>query len=205
VVFTVDSIILGEVPYEPGRNHDTDGDSDGTVITVLQPGSNTLPDTSITTPTDGTTYDSGTLVSFSGESTDAEDGDITDSIVWESSIDGQFGTGGSASNLLSDGAHVITATATDSAGSSESDSISITVGDITTTLIASSVNNGSTWTATVRDTINDILTGTWSNTGGDPSSCSSSNNECSLSGIRKKQSSVDFTSNTGEKITVFKP
>ena len=204
VIFTIDSILLGEVPYEPGSNHDTDGDSDGTVIAVDQPGSNTLPVTSITTPTDGATYDSGASVSFVGTSNDSEDGDVTDSIVWESSIDGSFGSGGSASAFLADGVHVITAKATDSAGSSGSDSVSITVGEITETLIVSSANNGATWTATVTDTINDPLSGDWSYSGGDPPNCS--NNVCSLSGIRKKQSSVNFTSDiTGEMVTIFKP
>jgi hypothetical protein len=37
VSFTVDSVTLAGSPYMPGENHDPDGDSDGTVITVHKP------------------------------------------------------------------------------------------------------------------------------------------------------------------------
>jgi hypothetical protein len=37
VTFTVDSVTLAGNSYDSGANHDPDGDSDGTVIIVVQP------------------------------------------------------------------------------------------------------------------------------------------------------------------------
>ena len=77
------------------------------------------------------TFDSGSSIAFAGAAIDTEDGDLTDSLTWESSINtnGPIGTGGSFTTMLSDGVHVITAWATDSGGKTGSASISITVGD----------------------------------------------------------------------------
>jgi len=70
-------------------------------------------------------------IAFQAHASDLEDGDLTGSnVVWTSSIDGQFGTGAEffvAADQLSEGAHTITATATDSSGATNSDSISITI------------------------------------------------------------------------------
>ncbi len=89
---------------------------------------NAPPDVSISSPGDGATFDSGVTINFSGTADDAEDGDLTDNMVWTSDIDGQIGTGGSFSTTLSDGIHAITASVTDSSGASGSDSVNITVG-----------------------------------------------------------------------------
>jgi serine protease len=91
-------------------------------------GGNNPPSVSITSPSNGASFASGTSISFSGSASDTEDGDLTSSLVWVSSLDGQIGTGGSFSAVLSDGTHTITASVTDSGGSSGSDSVSITVG-----------------------------------------------------------------------------
>jgi hypothetical protein len=90
---------------------------------------NNPPSVTISQPANGSTFDSGALISFGGTATDVEDGDLTASLVWQSSINGQIGTGGSVSVTLSDGEHLITASATDSGGKTGSASISITVGD----------------------------------------------------------------------------
>lgn len=89
---------------------------------------NAAPEVSISGPQDGATFDSGVTINFSGTASDAEDGDLTDYLVWTSNIDSQIGTGGSFSTTLSDGIHTITASVTDSGGKTGSDSISITVG-----------------------------------------------------------------------------
>jgi hypothetical protein len=89
---------------------------------------NAPPEVSISSPEDGATFDSGVTINFSGTADDAEDGDLTDNLAWTSDIDGQIGTGGSFSTTLSDGIHTITASATDSSGTSGSDSVNITVG-----------------------------------------------------------------------------
>jgi len=92
------------------------------------PPPNDPPTVSITSPADGSTFDSGASIDFSGTASDTEDGDLTAGLAWTSSIDGPIGTGGSFSTTLSDGNHTITATVTDSGGATGSDSISITVG-----------------------------------------------------------------------------
>ena len=85
---------------------------------------NIPPVVTITSPADDSTFDSGEQIIFEGTATDTEDGDVTASLVWTSSIDGPIGIDGS----LSDGTHTITASVTDSGGATGSDSISITVG-----------------------------------------------------------------------------
>jgi hypothetical protein len=89
---------------------------------------NNSPTVIITSPADGSIFGSGASIDFSGTASDIEDGNLTGSLVWTSSIDGQIGTGGSFSTALSDGNHTITASVTDSGGKIGSDSISITVG-----------------------------------------------------------------------------
>jgi hypothetical protein len=90
--------------------------------------SNDPPTVSITSPANGSTFDTGANISFAGTASDTEDGDLTASLVWTSSIDNQIGTGGNFSAILSDGNHTITAEVTDSGGKTASESISITVG-----------------------------------------------------------------------------
>jgi subtilisin len=103
-------------------------------------GTNNPPTVSITSPANGASFDSGASISFSGSASATEDGDLTGSLVWTSNLDGQIGTGGSFSAVLSDGSHTITASVTDSGGSNGSDSISVTVGGGGGGSIALSVN-----------------------------------------------------------------
>jgi subtilisin family serine protease len=100
---------------------------------VLVPGSgggggNTAPGVDVTSPADGASFDSGESISFAGSATDAEDGDLTGSLAWTSSLDGPIGAGGAFDAVLSDGVHTITAEVADSGGLSGSDSVTITVG-----------------------------------------------------------------------------
>jgi len=92
------------------------------------PPPNDPPTVSITSPVDGSTFDSGATITFQGTATDPEEGDLSASLVWTSSKDGPIGTGGSFSATLSDGTHTITASVTDSGGATGSASVSITVG-----------------------------------------------------------------------------
>ena len=89
---------------------------------------NKPPTVSIIAPSDGATAGSGASIAFAGSASDKEDKDVTASLIWISSIDGEIGVGGSFSAILSDGAQTVTATATDSQGKTGNDSISITVG-----------------------------------------------------------------------------
>ncbi len=87
------------------------------------------PTVTITSPADGSTFNKGDTITFTGSATDPEDGALTgSSLVWTSSIDGQIGTGESfTKNDLSVGTHTITLTATDSEGATGTASVTITV------------------------------------------------------------------------------
>ncbi|MDP2896172.1 MAG: choice-of-anchor Q domain-containing protein [bacterium] len=92
---------------------------------------NLPPVVRITSPADGATFPNGDTfpILFEGTATD-EDGDLSASLVWTSSIDGQIGVGASFSRTLSKGTHTITASATDSNNATGSDSVTITVGTL---------------------------------------------------------------------------
>ncbi len=210
VTFSVSNITSGAGAYVAGDNHDPDGDSDGATITVNKPGSNTPPDVTITVPIDGATFASGATINFAGTATDAEDGDLTASLVWTSSIDGQIGTGGSFSAVLSDGAHSITAEATDSGGATGSDSIGITVGTVVAVVMHVGDLDGSSaaaprnrWNATVTITVHDAsenpvanatVSGSWS-VGGGGSCTTDAAGQCNVTknNIKDREASATFT------------
>jgi len=95
---------------------------------------NQAPTVAITAPDDGSSFILGNEIIFTGTADDPEDIDISSSIEWHSSIDGDLGTGASCkTSNLSVGTHNITATAIDLGGKSGSDSITVIVdcdGDI---------------------------------------------------------------------------
>jgi hypothetical protein len=88
---------------------------------------NTAPVVSIVNPSNNASYPSGVSMTFSGSAADTPDGNLTSSVKWTSSLDGQIGTGGSFSRTLSVGTHVITATVTDAGGLVGSRQVSVTV------------------------------------------------------------------------------
>jgi subtilisin family serine protease len=89
---------------------------------------NTPPSVSITSPADGATFSSKASIAFQGTASDEEDGNLSTNLAWTSNKDGTIGTGNSFFKILSDATHIITATASDSSGAKDSDSIIITVG-----------------------------------------------------------------------------
>ena len=209
VTFSVSNITSGTGAYNAGANHDPDGDSDGSTITVSKPGSNTPPTVTITEPASGATFGSGATIDFAGTASDAQDGDVSASLLWTSNIDGQIGAGGSFSAALSDGVHTITATASDSGGANGSDAINITVGNPPTMhvgdLDGSSTAKGSRWNATVAITVHDAsenavsnatVSGSWSAGASGSGSCvTDASGQCSitLSKINQSSASVTFT------------
>ena len=90
---------------------------------------NTDPTASIITPSDNSSYTDSDAIIFSGEGSDIEDGTLSgSSFVWESSLDGEIGTGDDfTTDDLTAGEHEITLTVTDSEGETASDSIIITI------------------------------------------------------------------------------
>jgi extracellular elastinolytic metalloproteinase len=92
---------------------------------------NTAPTVGISSPVapgGSTSVTSGTPVTFTGTATDAEQGTLTGSLEWTSSLQGALGTGGSFSrNDLVVGTHTITASVTDNGGLTGSAAITVTV------------------------------------------------------------------------------
>ena len=116
---------------------------------------NTAPAVTIASPANGLSVPTGTAISFSGSASDTQQGNLTSQLVWQSSRDGQIGTGGSFTRVLSTGTHTITATVTDGGGMTSAASRSVTVTSGTTTtntapsVTISSPANGMTGTAGV--------------------------------------------------------
>jgi hypothetical protein len=108
------------------------GDPDGYPEPLLNVGAlfNTAPTVTIGRPADDARFALGVSIQFVGAATDAEDGDLTASLVWTSDlVTGRIGSGGSFSvSTLPEGIHTITAAVTDSAGATGSASVTITVG-----------------------------------------------------------------------------
>jgi subtilisin len=137
---------------------------------------NQAPTVSISNPADGASFDSGTTILFEGTASDPEEGDLSDSLVWTSSLQGQIGGGRSSSLILEDGNHVITASVTDSGGSTSSDSVSVMVGSSGRALYVLSIdmssrrsgpNRSGIAVVTIKDTDGNLVDGatvhgTWS-------------------------------------------
>lgn len=91
---------------------------------------NLAPEVAVTSPAEGTVVSGAQTVVFTGSAFDAEDGDLSGELVWTSDLDGQLGTGGTVTRRadeLSEGVHVISATATDAAGVTSTASVGLTV------------------------------------------------------------------------------
>ena len=124
---------------------DTNGGSDSASVSITV-NANTNPVVTLTAPTNGSTSIAGEFVTFAASANDAEDGDLTSSIAWTSSLDGAIGSGGGfSSSLLSTGTHTITASVNDANGGSDSASVSITVNANTNPVVTlTAPTNGST-------------------------------------------------------------
>ncbi|HKJ27260.1 MAG TPA: right-handed parallel beta-helix repeat-containing protein [Anaerolineales bacterium] len=87
-----------------------------------------LPDLTILNPVMFQNYIVGDTINFIGIASDEEDGNLSSTIVWKSSIDGVIGVGGSvSSSSLSIGGHTIFASVNDSHGQTTEESILIWV------------------------------------------------------------------------------
>lgn len=88
---------------------------------------NAKPTISILSPDGSQLFSDATEITFRASSEDAEDGDISEFIEWNSSVDGVLGSGAQLTTNLRSGEHVISAQITDSDGEAAEDSIQITV------------------------------------------------------------------------------
>ena len=85
------------------------------------------PVVTISLPANGTTFPSGTQLTFTGAATDPEDGSLSAVLAWTSSIDGALGTGATMTRTLSSGSHAIKASVTDSGGVTGSATVNVTI------------------------------------------------------------------------------
>ena len=86
------------------------------------------PIVTISTPLDGVDSPELAPLGFAGSALDPQDGDVTASLVWDSSLDGTIGSGaGFSTSTLSVGSHIITATATDNQANEGSAAITVNV------------------------------------------------------------------------------
>jgi hypothetical protein len=102
---------------------------------------------SIAAPTNGATLPAGHAVALAGSATDAEDGDLSTAIVWTSDRDGTLGSGSALMALLSEGAHVLTATVTDGLGAVRSATAAVQVVDTPPVVSIIEPGDGSTFAA----------------------------------------------------------
>ena len=77
---------------------------------------NVAPQLTMLSPSNGASFVEGSVVTLQATASDNEDGDVTSTITWSSSIDGALGVGGNRNVILSVDTHAITATVTDSHG-----------------------------------------------------------------------------------------
>lgn len=106
-------------------------DADGAAGPAV-PVPNTPPQVSITSPAANAIIGSGTSVNFVGSASDTEDGSLSFKILWASSLDGALGSGESFSKVLTDGVHTITASVTDSSGTTTQTSRTVSVRPLAT-------------------------------------------------------------------------
>jgi hypothetical protein len=108
-----------------------DGSSAGApllhVVYTMGPPVNQPPTAEISAPPDRASFGQGQVIGFTGTASDVEDGDVTASLSWISSLDGSIGNGGSSSTTLSMGSHIIRAAASDSGGRTGFDTVTTTV------------------------------------------------------------------------------
>ena len=128
---TIDTSVLSpgrHLIYVEGRDAlGNRGPVSAKFLDVLPNGPNQAPSVNITEPADGTSGHWGMAVTLGGTASDFENGNLSSSIVWTSSIDGHIATGSGAWAFLSIGTHTITATVTDRSGVSASDSVTVVV------------------------------------------------------------------------------
>ena len=120
------------------------------------PPPNQAPVANISTPSSGTAATGP--INFSGSCRDPEQGDLTSSVRWTSSRDGEIGTGGTFTRRLSVGSHTITLTCTDQQGATGTATANISMATLLVRLNFVHFDfDRSTLTAAGRDTLSRIM------------------------------------------------
>jgi hypothetical protein len=105
------------------------GDSQGRAASdtrlVMVEAPNTPPSISVITAKAGVSGSAGQAYQFSASSMDLQEGDLSGTIIWSSSISGKLGSGSRIEVTLAPGTHVITARSTDSKGASSISALSV--------------------------------------------------------------------------------
>lgn len=104
----------------------SDASSSASESFILNVTLNNPPVVTVTSPAGNTVVLDTDFVSLQAGATDTEDGDVSTSLVWSSSLDGALGSGASIVTQLGEGVHTLTATATDTLGKSDSASLTVT-------------------------------------------------------------------------------
>jgi probable HAF family extracellular repeat protein len=100
---------------------------DAPVLWHLVMDASQLPTITINSPSAGSSFGYQDTINFTGMATDPVDGDVSSSMVWDSSIDGVLGVGASISAQLTVGTHIIAAEVTSTGGTRRSSGITINV------------------------------------------------------------------------------
>src|SRR6185295_7075565 len=95
---------------------DAHGEVTRAQATIRVRGPNVAPTLAITAPANGASMPAGTQTTLTASAQDDFDGDISNLVRWSSDRDGDLGTGMPKVTLHAEGAHVLTATVTDSDG-----------------------------------------------------------------------------------------
>jgi hypothetical protein len=85
------------------------------------------PVVTVTAPAAATSVPAGTALTLTATAIDREDGDLGGGIQWSSDRDGALGFGASITATLSEGTHLVTATAMDADDTKESARVTVTV------------------------------------------------------------------------------
>ncbi len=105
----------------------SDATSSASESFVLNVVFNNPPVVTLVSPADGSAFTDTDTISLQAGATDTEDGDVAASLTWSSSLDGALGSGASVFTQLSEGVHVLTATAVDSLGKTGSATATVTI------------------------------------------------------------------------------
>ena len=98
-------------------------------VNAPQEDQNSLPEVIINAPNHNASFVVSDVITFSGSANDIEDGNLSNNIIWNSTLEGYLGQGSSLDLTLLEGTHTIIAQVTDSQNASDSFTILVNVND----------------------------------------------------------------------------